>query len=82
MGVNVACFVQFYLHAQAGYKRHFVKDALIPLAGFIFCLWIWCNLSGPSLIRGAIWLGAGLVYAAIKTRGFRGRPLTMDFRES
>jgi putrescine importer len=50
--------------------------------GFFFCLWIWCNLSRPSLLRGAIWLGAGLIYAAIKTRGFRGRPLTMDFRDT
>ena len=82
MGVNFACFTQFYLRGQAGYKRHLMKDAVIPLVGFIFCLWIWCNLSGPSLIRGAIWLGAGLLYAAIKTHGFRGRPLTMDFRES
>jgi len=81
MGVNFACFSQFYLVGQPGRKRHLLKDAVIPLVGFLFCLWIWCNLSKPSMIRGAVWLGAGLLYAAIKTRGFRGRPLTMDFRE-
>jgi amino acid transporter len=81
MGVNFSCFTQFYLRGQPGYKRHLMKDAVIPLVGFIFCLWIWCNLSGPSLIRGAVWLGAGLLYAAIKTRGFRSKALTMDFRE-
>ena len=82
MGVNYACFNQFYLGGQPGQKRHLMKDAVIPLVGFFFCLWIWCNLSRPSLLRGAIWLGAGLIYAAIKTRGFRGRPLTMDFRDT
>jgi putrescine importer len=82
MGVNFSCFTQFYVRGQPRRKRHLLKDAVIPLVGFFFCLWIWCNLSKPSLIRGAIWLGAGLLYAAIKTRGFRGRPLTMDFRES
>jgi amino acid transporter len=82
MGVNFACFFQFYIGGQPGEKRHLLKDALIPLVGFLFCLWIWCNLSKPSLIRGGIWIGAGLLYAAIKTRGFRGRALTMDFRES
>ena len=81
MGVNYACFNQFYLGGQPGQKRHLWKDAVIPLVGFVFCLWIWCNLSRPSLLRGAVWLGAGLIYAAIKTRGFRGRPLTMDFRD-
>jgi amino acid transporter len=82
MGVNFACFAQFYLGGQPGRKRHLWKDAVIPLVGFLFCLWIWCNLSRPSLLRGAVWLGAGLLYAAIKTRGFRGRPLTMDFRDT
>jgi putrescine importer len=82
MGVNFACFAQFYLGGQSGRKRHLLKDAVIPLVGFFFCLWIWCNLSKPSLIRGAVWLVAGLLYAAIKTRGFRSKPLTMDFRES
>ena len=81
MGVNFACFVQFYLHAPPGQKRHLIRDAVIPLVGFFFCLWIWCNLSRPSLLRGMIWLGAGLLYVAIKTRGFRGRALTMDFHD-
>ncbi len=82
MGVNFSCFSQFYLHRQAGHKRHVVKDAVIPLVGFFFCLWIWCNLSKPSLLRGAVWIAAGLVYAAIKTKGFRTKALTMDFKES
>ncbi len=82
MGVNFTCFVQFYLVRQPGRKRHLLKDAIIPLVGFSFCLWIWWNLSKPAMIRGAIWLGIGLLYAAIKTRGFRSKPLTVDFRES
>jgi amino acid transporter len=82
MGVNFTCFVQFYLVRQPGRKRHLLKDAVIPLVGFLFCLWIWWNLSKPAMIRGTIWLGVGLLYAAIKTRGFRSKPLTVDFRES
>ena len=81
MGVNFTCFVQCYLVEQPGRKRHLVKDAIVPLAGFLFCLWIWWNLSSPAKIRGVIWLGAGLLYAAIKTRGFRSKALSIDFRE-
>lgn len=81
MGVNFTCFVQCYLVGQPGRKRHVVKDAVVPLAGFLFCLWIWWNLSSPAKIRGVIWLAAGFLYAAIKTRGFRSKPLTIDFRE-
>jgi amino acid transporter len=79
MGVNVSCFAQFYLHTPAGQNRRLLTDAVIPLAGFVFCLWIWCNLSRPSLIRGVVWLALGLVYAAIKTKGFRSKPMVMDF---
>lgn len=82
MGVNFSCFKHFYWCAPEGYERHLVKDAFVPLGGFLFCLWIWCNLSRPSLIRGAIWISAGILYAAIKTRGFRSKALSMDFRES
>jgi putrescine importer len=81
MGVNFSCFKHYYVSSPEGYKRHFLKDAAIPLVGFFFCLWIWSNLSHPSLIRGAIWIGAGLIYAAFKTRGFRLKALTMDFRD-
>jgi putrescine importer len=82
MGVNLTTFVQFYLVGQPGRKRHVVKDAAIPLVGFLFCLWIWWNLSKPAMIRGAVWLGAGLLYAAIKTRGFRSKPMRIDTRVS
>jgi amino acid transporter len=82
MGVNFSCFTQFYVRGLPGHKRHLLKDAVIPSVGFLFCLWIWCHLSKPSLVRGAIWIGAGFLYAAIKTRGFRLKALTMDFRGS
>ena len=81
MGVNFTCFVQFYVIRQPERTRHLLKDAVIPLVGFFFCLWIWWNLSRPAMIRGTIWLGIGLIYAAIKTRGFRSKPLTVDLRE-
>jgi putrescine importer len=82
MGVNFSCFTHFYWRAPKGHKRHLLKDAVVPLGGTLFCLWIWCNLSRPALIRGAIWIGAGFLYAAIKTRGFRSKALTMGFQES
>ena len=37
-----------------------------------------------GLMHGSRWVAgtaAGLLYAAIRTRGFRGRALTMDFRD-
>jgi len=35
-----------------------------------------------AMTVGAAWLAAGLMIAAAKTRGFRTRPVMIDFSES
>ncbi len=41
MGVNFACFWQFSMRRQQGAPMNFVRDALVPLVGFLFCGLIW-----------------------------------------
>lgn len=82
MGVNLATFSQFAIAQQAGHKRRWFADVVMPLLGFAFCLWIWLGLRLPAKIVGGAWLVGGLIYGAIRTRGFRERPLMIDFRES
>jgi putrescine importer len=82
MGVNVAAFWQFTVIARPGYKRSWIKDAVLPLAGFAFCALIWWNLNGLAKTVGAIWFALGLIYVGIKTRGFRTAPVAIDFSES
>jgi hypothetical protein len=36
----------------------------------------------PAKLVGGLWLVAGLLYYAVRTRGFRGRPIVIDFSES
>jgi amino acid transporter len=82
MGVNFATFWQFTVIARPDYKRRTFQDIVMPLIGFVFCLWIWLGLKTPAKIVGGIWFLAGLIYCGIKTRGFRTRPLMIDFTES
>jgi hypothetical protein len=67
MGVNAAAFVRYYLRAEQ--KK--IGNLLPPVLGFVICAFIWWNLSAPAKIAGSIWLAVGIVYGAIKTRGFR-----------
>ena len=67
MGVNLASFVRYFVRATE--KR--AIDLVFPLLGFSICFVIWLNLSWPAKIVGAAWLAAGIVYGAIRTRGFR-----------
>jgi len=82
MGVNVAAAHQFYFGGVPGRKRRLLTDGIIPTLGFLFCLGIWLGLPTPAKLIGGAWLLAGLIYAAVKTRGFREKPVMMDFTET
>jgi putrescine importer len=82
MGVNLAAFWQFGVLKTAGGKRRFVVDILLPLVGFLFCAVIWWNLNPLAKTAGGIWFAIGLLYVAIKTRGFRATPVIIDFSET
>jgi len=82
MGVNLATISQFYVKAQPGRKRRFVVDAALPGLGFLICLGIWLSLPAPAKIIGGSWLALGIIYDAIKTRGFRTKPLMVDLYDS
>ncbi len=82
MGVNFACFWQFTMRRQQGAPKNFVRDALLPLVGFIFCGLIWVNLNIIAKTVGGIWFAIGLLYVGYKTNWFRSAPVMIDFRES
>jgi amino acid transporter len=81
MGVNLATFWQFAVAPPPGRKRRLLPDVVMPLLGFLFCLWIWLGLKMPAKIVGGSWLLLGLIYSAIQTRGFRTRPVAIDLGE-
>jgi putrescine importer len=82
MGVNAATIRQFYVLPQTGRKKSILWDLIMPSLGFGFCLVIFLGLGNLAKIVGCIWFAIGLTYAAVRTRGFRSRPVMIDFRES
>jgi amino acid transporter len=79
MGVNLAAFREFYIQRRGRRERRFFTDALLPIAGFLFCLAIWLGLPLPAKVVGGCWLLVGLTYDAIQTRGFQREPTMVDF---
>jgi putrescine importer len=67
MGVNAAAFVRYFLRAE---KKHWANFAS-PILGFLICLFIWRNLAQNAMLLGACWMAAGIIYGAIKTKGFK-----------
>jgi amino acid transporter len=82
MGVNFATFWKFGVQAVGGRTRQVLVDIILPLFGFVFCGVIWWNLHPIARTVGGIWFVLGIGYAVIKTRGFRRKPLMIDFSES
>jgi amino acid transporter len=82
MGVNLATFWQFAVITRPGYRRRGFVDVVLPLIGFAFCALIWWNLNGLAKTVGGIWFLIGIVYVAVKTRGFRTAPVMIDFSDS
>jgi amino acid transporter len=77
MGVNAAAFMRYYVRE----RRKQLRNLIPPLVGFAVCLLLWCNLSRPAQIAGTIWMAAGILFGAWKTRGFRGDLVNFDIPE-
>jgi amino acid transporter len=75
MGVNLAAFVRYFIREG---KRTFA-NLVPPLAGFAICLLLWLNLSVAAKVWGAAWLLLGLIFGAVKTRGFQSSLVNFDF---
>jgi putrescine importer len=78
MGVNLAVVREFFFRPPAGHARNGFTDLIVPGLAFVFCLWIWLSLPVRAKVVGGIWCALGLVYTAIKTRGFRTQPVMID----
>lgn len=74
MGVNLAAFVRFWVRAERRTLLNFLPHAL----GFLICLYIFLSLRTPAKVIGASWLLVGVVYGAIKTRGFKQELISFD----
>jgi amino acid transporter len=74
MGVNAAAFLRYWVRAEKRGWTHFVP----PVLGFVICLYIWMSLRWPAKIVGASWLAFGIIYGAIKTKGFRGNLISFE----
>jgi amino acid transporter len=67
MGVNLAAFMHYW--ARGTQRR--AQDFVLPLLGFAICFYLWWSLRWPAKLAGGAWLAAGVLYGAVKTRGFR-----------
>jgi amino acid transporter len=71
MAVNLSVFSHYFLKRGERRGLAIFSNLLIPVAGFLVCLYIFLNLSQTAKVIGIIWCLVGLVHACVLTRGFR-----------
>jgi putrescine importer len=81
IGVNLAAFWQYWVIGVPGRQRSLLLDLVAPGLGFVSCFAIWLRLSRTTLVVGGGFLMAGIMIAAVKTRGFRTPPVAIDFAD-
>ncbi|HLV87488.1 MAG TPA: APC family permease [Candidatus Sulfotelmatobacter sp.] len=74
MGVNVAALLRYFIRSDEKKLGYLVP----PVLGFLICLGLWLNLSKPAMIVGSIWMAAGILFGAIRTKGFRGNLINFE----
>ena len=79
MGVNIASIREKFFKAKERNIKGFLLDFLPAGAGFLFCLIIWLNLPLKTFIIGGSWMMAGIIYLAVRTRGFQKNTVMIDF---
>jgi hypothetical protein len=82
MGVNIATLRQFFFLRPEGEKRNIIFDLILPVLGFLFCFSIWISLPLPAKIMGGVWFLAGFIYLILRTKGFKQKPVILDFKDA
>ena len=81
MGVNLAAMRENFFKSEDRTVRGFFLNFVPPAIGFVVCLIIWLNLPLKTFIIGGIWMMAGIIYLAIKSKGFRENMVIIDFSQ-
>ena len=76
--VNLSVIRHFYLRLRQRSGVQILTNLVFPLLGAVVCSYIWWNLSLKARLAGFCWLGLGVIYLAVITRGFRVAPKSLS----
>lgn len=76
--VNLSVIFEFYIRDRERGGSASVKYLILPVLGFAIILYLLVNLDRMALSVGGGWLALGIVYLAVKTKGFRENPPEME----
>ncbi len=79
--VNLSVIFHYFIKKKMRKGIDLVKYLIIPGIGMASLAVVFVNIETTAMILGSVWLAIGLIYLAIKTKGFKELPKEMDFDE-
>ncbi|WP_295014211.1 APC family permease [uncultured Microbacterium sp.] len=72
--VNLSVIFLFFRFISTRTFRTWIGFVFVPAIGVAINVGLWLSLDAISMIIGGAWTAVGVIYLAVKTRGFRAAP--------
>lgn len=79
--VNYSVISHFFIRGKRRSGTDVIRYLVVPGLGVLVCLVLWLNVDLSAKLLGLAWLTVGIVYMAIRSRGFRRPPPSMQLDE-
>ena len=75
---NISVIARFWVRDKERSGSAVIKYLIIPAIAAAVCIYLWLSLTVTAKIVGFSWLALGVVFLAIKTKGFKELPPEMN----
>jgi putrescine importer len=75
--VNLSVIRHYYVRRKLRAGKNFFTNLIFPALGTLVCTYVWMNLTTKAKLVGFAWMGLGLIYLAVITKGFRIAPKSL-----
>ncbi|MCQ4637223.1 APC family permease [Anaerovorax odorimutans] len=75
---NISVIARFWVRDRQRGGAAVWKYVILPAIAAAFCAYLWISLPVAGKIVGFSWLAVGVIFLAIKTKGFKELPPEMD----
>ncbi len=75
---NVCVIFRFWIKDRERGGAAVIKYMVLPIIAAAVCVYLWLSLTATAKIVGFSWLALGVVFLAVKTKGFRELPPEMN----
>lgn len=75
---NICVIFRFWIRDKERSGAAIIKYMILPIIAAAVCVYLWFSLTVTAKIVGFSWLALGVIFLAIKTKGFKELPPEMN----